>query len=265
MPVQTRSQKKAQVQTPFQCKGNPEPKPVVISNRCQCTRHKAATNQETIPEKPQETKLASKPQTSLGIWYMETLNKYTNLSSEISNKMRIYRTCERYAAYKAMLIEQVRIAIETYHIITEYFPEVMNTESDIFVSSHKKLVKKSIEISKRNIGKLYSPKTNEELEIILAFKDVLRAADEMFNPSEEVSIFEEEVLEVKEEEANAEEAIEEANAEEEEDDIDEDYVEETEDEDEEAADLEAEEDIYQLLMELRYEKNNHIRFVYGNE
>jgi hypothetical protein len=263
MPVITRSQKKAQVQTPFQ--GNPEPKPVVIiiSNRCQCTRHKAATKAETIPEKPQEKKPETKPQTSLGIWYMETLNKYTNLSSEISNKMRIYRTCERYAAYRAMIIEQLRIAIETYYLITEYFPEVMNTESDIFVSSHKNLVKKSIEISKRNIGKLYSPKTNEELEIILAFKDVLRAADEMFNPREEVSIFEEEVLEVKAEEANAEE--EEANAEEEEDDLDEDYVEETEDESENAADLEAEEDIYQLLMELRYEKQNHIRFVYGNE
>jgi hypothetical protein len=270
MPVITRSQKKAQVQTPFQ--GNPEPKPVVIiiSNRCQCTRHKAATKaetkaetkaattQETIPEKPQEKKPETKPQTSLGIWYMETLNKYTNLSSEISNKMRIYRTCERYAAYRAMIIEQLRIAIETYHIITEYFPEVMNTESDIFVSSHKKLVKKSIEISKRNLGKLFSPKTNEELEIILAFEDVLRAADEMFNPREEVSIFEEEVLEVKEEEA-----LEEG---EEDEDLDEDYEEEEEDEEEDALDEALEEEIYELMMEQKNEyQNSHIRFVYADD
>ena len=259
MPVITRSQKKAQVQTPFQ--GNPEPKPVVIiiSNRCQCTRHKAATTQETIPEKPQEKKPETKPQTSLGIWYMETLNKYTNLSSEISNKMRIYRTCERYATYRAMIIEQLRIAIETYYLITEYFPEVMNTESDIFVSSHKNLVKKSIEISKRNLGKLFSPKTNEELEIILAFQDVLRAADEMFNPREEVSIFEEEVLEVKEEE---EEALEEG---EEDEDLDEDYEEE-EDEEEDALDEALEEEIYELMMEQKnVYQNSHIRFVYADD
>ena len=240
MPVQTRSQKKTQVQC----------NPVVISNRCQCTRHKAATK----VEKPQETKLVSKPQTSLGIWYMETLNKYTNLSSEISNKMRISRTCERYAAYRAMIIEQVRIAIETYYLITEYFPEVMNTESDIFVSSHKNLVKNSIEISKRNIGKLYSPKTNEELEIILAFKDVLRAADEMFNPREEVSIFEEEVLEVTEDEELEDE------------DLDEDYEEEEEDEEEEALDEALEEEIYELMMEQKnVYQNSHIRFVYADD
>jgi hypothetical protein len=189
---------------------------------------------------------------------METLNKYTNLSSEISNKMRIYRTCERYAAYRAMIIEQLRIAIETYHIITEYFPEVMNTESDIFVSSHKNLVKKSIEISKRNLGKLFSPKTNEELEIILAFEDVLRAADEMFNPREEVSIFEEEVLEVKEEEA-----LEEG---EEDEDLDEDYEEEEEDEEEDALDEALEEEIYELMMEQKNEcQNSHIRFVYADD
>ena len=250
MPVITRSQKKAQVQTPFQ--GNPEPKPVVIiiSNRCQCTRHKAATKAETKAE--------TNPETNLGIWYMETLNKYTNLSSEISNKMRIYRTCERYASYRAMIIEQLRIAIETYHIITEYFPEVMNTESDIFVSSHKNLVKKSVEISKRNLGKLFSPKTNEELEIILAFEDVLRAADEMFNPREEVSIFEEEVLEVKEEEA-----LEEG---EEDEDLDEDYEEEEEDEEEDALDEALEEEIYELMMEQKNEyQNSHIRFVYADD
>lgn len=245
MPVQTRSQKKTQVQC----------NPVVIAHRCQCTRHKAATKAETIPEKPQETKLVSNPQTSLGIWYMETLNKYTNLSSEISNKMRIYRTSERYAAYRAMIIEQLRIAIETYYLITEYFPEVMNTESDIFVSSHKNLVKNSIEISKRNIGKLYSPTTNEELEIILAFQDVLREADEMLNPSEEVSIFEEEVLEVKEEEDLDEEA-----------DLDEDYEEEEADEEEDALDEALEEEIYELMMTQKNGyQNSHIRFVYADD
>jgi len=173
MPVITRSQYKVQLEA----------------------RRKALAEPETPISKPEtpiskpETPI-SKPQTSLGIWYMEILQKYIKLSNEIANKTNIYRTSERYAAYRAMRFEQFRIATEMYHIITEYFPEVMNTESDIFVSSHKNLVNKSIEISKRNICKVYSPKTNEELEIILAFQDVLTEADEILNPREEVSIFE---------------------------------------------------------------------------
>jgi hypothetical protein len=158
MPVITRSQYKVQLEA----------------------RRKALAEPETPISKP-ETPI-SKPQTSLGIWYMEILQKYIKLSNEIANKTNIYRTSERYAAYRAMRFEQFRIATEMYHIITEYFPEVMNTESDIFVSSHKNLVNKSIEISKRNICKVYSPKTNEELEIILAFQDVLMEVDEMLNP-----------------------------------------------------------------------------------
>jgi hypothetical protein len=247
MPVQTRSQKNAQVQTPFQ--GKPE------------------TKSETKPE--------TKPQTSLGIWYMETLQKYTKLSNEISHKMQIYRTSERYAAYRAMRFEQFRIATEMYHIITEYFNEVMNSESDIFVSSHKNLVNKSIEISKRNACKVYSPKTDEELEIILAFQDVLMEVDEMLNPKfiydlvekaeklkaeKEAEKLKAEELEAEEAEKEAEELEEEA---EEEDLKDEDYVDEEEDETE---DLEAEEEIYELLMETKNGyQNKHIRFVYGNE
>jgi hypothetical protein len=247
MPVQTRSQKNAQVQTPFQGK----------------------------PETKSETKSETKPQTSLGIWYMETLQKYTKLSNEISHKMQIYRTSERYAAYRAMRFEQFRIATEMYHIITEYFNEVMNSESDIFVSSHKNLVNKSIEISKRNACKVYSPKTDEELEIILAFQDVLMEVDEMLNPKfiydlvekaeklkaeKEAEKLKAEELEAEEAEKEAEELEEEA---EEEDLKDEDYVDEEEDETE---DLEAEEEIYELLMETKNGyQNKHIRFVYGNE
>jgi hypothetical protein len=249
MPVQTRSQKNAQVQTPFQ--GNPETKP--------------------------ETKSETKPQTSLGIWYMETLQKYTKLSNEISHKMQIYRTSERYAAYRAMRFEQFRIATEMYHIITEYFNEVMNSESDIFVSSHKNLVNKSIEISKRNACKVYSPKTDEELEIILAFQDVLMEVDEMLNPKFIYDLVEKaeklkaekeaEKLKAEELEEEAEEAekeAEELEEEAEEEDLkDEDYVDEEEDETE---DLEAEEEIYELLMESKNGyQNKHIRFVYGNE
>ena len=248
MPVQTRSQKNAQVQTPFQGK----------------------------PETKSETKSETKPQTSLGIWYMETLQKYTKLSNEISHKMQIYRTSERYAAYRAMRFEQFRIATEMYHIITEYFNEVMNSESDIFVSSHKNLVNKSIEISKRNACKVYSPKTDEELEIILAFQDVLMEVDEMLNPKfiydlvekaeklkaeKEAEKLKAEELEAEEAEKEAEELEEEA---EEEDLKDEDYVDE--EEDEELEDLEAEEEIYELLMETKNGyQNKHIRFVYGNE
>ena len=226
MPVQTRSQKNAQVQTPFQ--GKPE------------------------------TKSETKPQTSLGIWYMETLQKYTKLSNEISHKMQIYRTSERYAAYRAMRFEQFRIATEMYHIITEYFNEVMNSESDIFVSSHKNLVNKSIEISKRNACKVYSPKTDEELEIILAFQDVLMEVDEMLNPKFIYDLVE------KAEKLKAEKEAEELEEEAEEEDLkDEDYVDEEEDETE---DLEAEEEIYELLMESKNGyQNKHIRFVYGNE
>jgi hypothetical protein len=241
MPVQTRSQKNAQVQTPFQ--GKPE------------------------------TKSETKPQTSLGIWYMETLQKYTKLSNEISHKMQIYRTSERYAAYRAMRFEQFRIATEMYHIITEYFNEVMNSESDIFVSSHKNLVNKSIEISKRNACKVYSPKTDEELEIILAFQDVLMEVDEMLNPKfiydlvEKAEKYAEKLKaekEAEELEEEAEEAEKEAEELELEEDLkDEDYVDEEEDETE---DLEAEEEIYELLMETKNGyQNKHIRFVYGNE
>ena len=238
MPVQTRSQKNAQVQTPFQ--GKPETK--------------SETKSETKPE--------TKPQTSLGIWYMETLQKYTKLSNEISHKMQIYRTSERYAAYRAMRFEQFRIATEMYHIITEYFNEVMNSESDIFVSSHKNLVNKSIEISKRNACKVYSPKTDEELEIILAFQDVLMEVDEMLNPKFIYDLVEkaEKYAEKLKAEKEAEELEEEA---EEEDLKDEDYVDEEEDETE---DLKAEEEIYELLMESKNGyQNKHIRFVYGNE
>jgi len=257
MPVQTRSQKNTQVQTPFQ--GNPETK--------------------------SETKSETKPQTSLGIWYMETLQKYTKLSNEISHKTQIYRTSERYAAYRAMRFEQFRIATEMYHIIKEYFNEVMNSESDIFVSSHKILVNKSIEISKRNACKLYSPKTNEELEIILAFQDVLMEVDEMLNPKfiydlvekaeklkaekeaeKETEELEEEAeeLEAEKESEELEEESEELEEEAEKEDLkDEDYVYEEEDEDE---DLEAEEEIYELLMESKNGyQNKHIRFVYGSE
>jgi hypothetical protein len=242
MPVQTRSQKNAQVQTPFQ--GKPE------------------------------TKSETKPQTSLGIWYMETLQKYTKLSNEISHKMQIYRTSERYAAYRAMRFEQFRIATEMYHIITEYFNEVMNSESDIFVSSHKNLVNKSIEISKRNACKVYSPKTDEELEIILAFQDVLMEVDEMLNPKFIYDLVEKaeklkaekeaEKLKAEELEEEAEKEAEELEEEAEEEDLkDEDYVDEEEDETE---DLEAEEEIYELLMESKNGyQNKHIRFVYGNE
>jgi hypothetical protein len=206
---------------------------------------------------------------------METLQKYTKLSNEISHKMQIYRTSERYAAYRAMRFEQFRIATEMYHIITEYFNEVMNSESDIFVSSHKNLVNKSIEISKRNACKVYSPKTDEELEIILAFQDVLMEVDEMLNPKfiydlvekaeklkaeKEAEKLKAEELEAEEAEKEAEELEEEA---EEEDLKDEDYVDEEEDETE---DLEAEEEIYELLMESKNGyQNKHIRFVYGNE
>jgi molecular chaperone DnaK (HSP70) len=242
MPVQTRSQKNAQVQTPFQGK----------------------------PETKSETKSETKPQTSLGIWYMETLQKYTKLSNEISHKMQIYRTSERYAAYRAMRFEQFRIATEMYHIITEYFNEVMNSESDIFVSSHKSLVNKSLEISKRNACKVYSPKTDEELEIILAFQDVLMEVDEMLNPKfiydlvEKAEKYAEKLKAEKEaEELKAEKEAEELELEEEEDLKDEDYVDEEEDETE---DLEAEEEIYELLMETKNGyQNKHIRFVYGNE
>ena len=246
MPVQTRSQKNAQVQTPFQGK----------------------------PETKSETKSETKPQTSLGIWYMETLQKYTKLSNEISHKMQIYRTSERYAAYRAMRFEQFRIATEMYHIITEYFNEVMNSESDIFVSSHKNLVNKSIEISKRNACKVYSPKTDEELEIILAFQDVLMEVDEMLNPKFIYDLVEKaeklkaekeaEKLKAEELEEEAEEAEKEAEELELEEDLkDEDYVDEEEDETE---DLEAEEEIYELLMETKNGyQNKHIRFVYGNE
>ena len=99
---------------------------------------------------------------------------------------------------------------------------------------------------------------NEELEIILAFEDVLRAADEMFNPREEVSIFEEEVLEVKEEEEEDGE---------EDEDLDEDYEEEEEeDEEEDALDEALEEEIYELMMEQKNEyQNSHIRFVYADD
>jgi hypothetical protein len=270
MPVQTRSQKNAQVQTPFQGK----------------------------PETKSETKSETKPQTSLGIWYMETLQKYTKLSNEISHKMQIYRTSERYAAYRAMRFEQFRIATEMYHIITEYFNEVMNSESDIFVSSHKNLVNKSIEISKRNACKVYSPKTDEELEIILAFQDVLMEVDEMLNPKFIYDLVEKaeklkaekeaeklnpkfiydlvekaeklkaekeaEKLKAEELEEEAEKEAEELEEEAEEEDLkDEDYVDEEEDETE---DLEAEEEIYELLMESKNGyQNKHIRFVYGNE
>jgi hypothetical protein len=242
MPVQTRSQKNAQVQTPFQGK----------------------------PETKSETKSETKPQTSLGIWYMETLQKYTKLSNEISHKMQIYRTSERYEAYRAMRFEQFRIATEMYHIITEYFNEVMNSESDIFVSSHKNLVNKSIEISKRNACKVYSPKTDEELEIILAFQDVLMEVDEMLNPKfiydlvEKAEKYAEKLKAEKEaEELKAEKEAEELELEEEEDLKDEDYVDEEEDETE---DLKAEEEIYELLMETKNGyQNKHIRFVYGNE
>ena len=200
---------------------------------------------------------------------METLQKYTKLSNEISHKMQIYRTSERYAAYRAMRFEQFRIATEMYHIITEYFNEVMNSESDIFVSSHKNLVNKSIEISKRNACKLYTPKTDEELEIILAFQDVLMEVDEMLNPKfiydlvEKAEKLEEEAeKEAEELEVEAEEL--ELELEEEEDLKDEDYVDE--EEDEELEDLEAEEEIYELLMETKNGyQNKHIRFVYGNE
>jgi hypothetical protein len=251
MPVQTRSQKNAQVQTPFQGK----------------------------PETKSETKSETKPQTSLGIWYMETLQKYTKLSNEISHKMQIYRTSERYAAYRAMRFEQFRIATEMYHIITEYFNEVMNSESDIFVSSHKNLVNKSIEISKRNACKVYSPKTDEELEIILAFQDVLMEVDEMLNPKfiydlvEKAEKYAEKLKAEKEAEKEVEELKAEKEAEEleleleEEEDLkDEDYVDEEEDEELEDEDLEAEEEIYELLMESKNGyQNKHIRFVYGNE
>ena len=222
---------------------------------------KTLKNVETVKD-------VRKPQTSLGIWYMETLQKYTKLSKEISHKMQIYIASERYEAHRAMRFEQLRIATEMYHIITEYFNEVMNSESDIFVSSHKNLVNKSIEISKRNACKLYLPKTDEELEIILAFQDVLMEVDEMLNPREEYTDDEEKAEEnaeknAEEEEAEEEEA-EEEEAEEEEDDLkDEDYVDEEEDETE---DLEAEEEIYELLMESKNGyQNKHIRFVYGNE
>jgi hypothetical protein len=208
---------------------------------------------------------------------METLQKYTKLSNEISHKMQIYRTSERYAAYRAMRFEQFRIATEMYHIITEYFNEVMNSESDIFVSSHKNLVNKSIEISKRNACKVYSPKTDEELEIILAFQDVLMEVDEMLNPKFIYDLVEKaeklkaekeaEKLKAEELEEEAEEAekeAEELEEEAEEEDLkDEDYVDEEEDETE---DLEAEEEIYELLMETKNGyQNKHIRFVYGNE
>jgi hypothetical protein len=207
---------------------------------------------------------------------METLQKYTKLSNEISHKMQIYRTSERYAAYRAMRFEQFRIATEMYHIITEYFNEVMNSESDIFVSSHKNLVNKSIEISKRNACKVYSPKTDEELEIILAFQDVLMEVDEMLNPKfiydlvEKAEKYaeklkaEKEAEELEEEAEEAEKEAEELEEEAEEEDLkDEDYVDEEEDETE---DLEAEEEIYELLMETKNGyQNKHIRFVYGNE
>jgi hypothetical protein len=203
---------------------------------------------------------------------METLQKYTKLSNEISHKMQIYRTSERYAAYRAMRFEQFRIATEMYHIITEYFNEVMNSESDIFVSSHKNLVNKSIEISKRNACKVYSPKTDEELEIILAFQDVLMEVDEMLNPKfiydlvekAEKLKAEKEAEELEEEAEEAEKEAEELEEEAEEEDLkDEDYVDEEEDETE---DLEAEEEIYELLMESKNGyQNKHIRFVYGNE
>jgi lysyl-tRNA synthetase class I len=184
-----------------------------------------------------------------------------------------------------------------YHIITEYFNEVMNSESDIFVSSHKNLVNKSIEISKRNACKVYSPKTDEELEIILAFQDVLMEVDEMLNPKfiydlvekaekyaeklkaeklnpkfiydlvEKAEKLKAEKLKAEELEEEAEEAekeAEELEEEAEEEDLkDEDYVDEEEDETE---DLEAEEEIYELLMESKNGyQNKHIRFVYGNE
>jgi hypothetical protein len=198
---------------------------------------------------------------------METLQKYTKLSNEISHKMQIYRTSERYAAYRAMRFEQFRIATEMYHIITEYFNEVMNSESDIFVSSHKNLVNKSIEISKRNACKLYTPKTDEELEIILAFQDVLMEVDEMLNPKfiyDLVEKAEKYAEKLKAEKEAEEEEAEELELEEEEDLKDEDYVDE--EEDEELEDLEAEEEIYELLMESKNGyQNKHIRFVYGNE
>lgn len=243
MPVQTRSQIKTQ-------------KNVETVKETQAVK-------ET--QEVKETQAVKKPQTSLGIWYMETLQKYTKLSKEISHKMQIYITSERYEAHRAMRFEQLRIATEMYHIITEYFNEVMNSESDIFVSSHKNLVNKSIEISKRNACKLYSPKTDEELEIILAFQDVLMEVDEMLNPKfiyDLVEKAEKNAEEVAVKEAEAEEDDE--DGEEEEDDLkDEDYVDEEEDETE---DLEAEEEIYELLMESKNGyQNKHIRFVYGNE
>ncbi len=207
-----------------------------------------------------ETQAVRKPQTSLGIWYMETLQKYTKLSKEISHKMQIYITSERYEAHRAMRFEQLRIATEMYHIITEYFNEVMNSESDIFVSSHKNLVNKSIEISKRNACKLYTPRTDEELEIILAFQDVLMEVDEMLNPKFIYDLVEKAE---KKAEKKAEEEADEEDEEEEDDLKDEDYVDEEEDETE---DLEAEEEIYELLMESKNGyQNKHIRFVYGNE
>jgi len=266
MPVQTRSQIKTL-------------KNVEIVKNVESVKESQELKES---QEVKEVKDVKKPQTSLGIWYMETLQKYTKLSNEISHKTQIYRTSERYAAYRAMRFEQFRIATEMYHIITEYFNEVMNSESDIFVSSHKNLVNKSIEISKRNACKIYSPKTNEELEIILAFQDVLMEVDEMLNPREEYTDDEEELEEEAEEEAEklkeeaeklkeeaeeleeeAEELEEEAEELEEEDLKDEDYVDEEEDETE---DLEAEEEIYELLMESKNGyQNKHIRFVYGNE
>jgi lysyl-tRNA synthetase class I len=145
----------------------------------------------------------------------------------------------------------------------------MNSESDIFVSSHKSLVNKSIEISKRNACKLYTPKTDEELEIILAFQDVLMEVDEMLNPKFIYDLVEKaekyaEKLKAEKEAEELEEEAEEAEKEAEEEDLkDEDYVDEEEDETE---DLEAEEEIYELLMESKNGyQNKHIRFVYGNE
>jgi hypothetical protein len=155
----------------------------------------------------------------------------------LHDKIKKYKSAVKMSAYRDTHYEHVRLLSEMYYTITEYFPEVIHL---------KKYIYKDIQSLSNKLRKNYEllPTTKEEYLAVKVFMEVLQDVEEIVIPylDDEDYVLEDDVLE----------------------EDDEDYVLEDEEEDDEE-DLKTEEEIYQLMMELRYEKNNHIRFVYGNE
>jgi len=182
MPVETRSQFKARIESLRALRAKPmaKAKPVVKAVAVEKVAPEPVAPEPVAPEpEPKDEAPLPESKLPLGIWFIASLKKHNKIAKEITAKALKYKLANKYHAFRELRFEHLRIVTEMYSVVVEYFNEVMKAEPEVFLHYEKLLAAHITEATCK--FKYYLPITKEECLIFKTYVEVILEASAKIN------------------------------------------------------------------------------------